>query len=439
MRSPFREIGRFSRDTRLLMAYNMLANIGVGVFGVVFNLYLVNIGLHERFIGAFNAVQMLTMAIACWTIGSVLNRFGTWRAMIIGGSVYLVSALGLALTAAPVALLALAAVYGVGLAFLWNVTMPFVMEFTPRDQRQHVASINFSLTSLAAMVGSLLGGLVPAILALLSIADHDTIFSYRGTLVAGTVIGAFGVIPLLLMKEARKANPKDGPTAAAMADEPETNPRQVRRDMRVFAATGGIMSIGVGMVIPFYNVYLTQLGAGTATIGYVFAVAGLLSAVGGLFSPAMSRRFGPLMAVAIVRLSYVPVYVALAMWPGIGLAVVAHFWRQVGIAMAWPIDGTFIGEVLPLKDRKSVFGWRSGAWNLGWALSSLAGGFMIKQYGYSPAMLSLVLFTVLSTLLFVGYFGRHPLVRSGAVNSGMPEWWVRGGRNEVVSPTVSGD
>jgi MFS family permease len=89
--------------------------------------------------------------------------------------------------------------------------------------------------------------------------------------------------------------------------------------------------------------------------------------------------------------------------------------------MAWPVDSTFIGELLPPKARSGVFGLRSAAWNLGSALSVFIAGKIIVRTGYDWTFVSIVGFTVLSALVFTLYYRRHPLIRAGQIPSAHPQ------------------
>jgi MFS family permease len=74
--------------------------------------------------------------------------------------------------------------------------------------------------------------------------------------------------------------------------------------------------------------------------------------------------------------------------------------------MAWPIDSTYISEILPARARASVFSFRSGAWNLGWSLSSLVAGYAIVRYGYNVSFAAYIIFMTLAMGLFYVYFSR---------------------------------
>jgi MFS family permease len=405
----------FSRDIRLFLLYNLLANVGWGVFTLIFNLYLRELGLRENDMGAFSAVQTLAMAAGAATMGVVLDRLGVWQATVSGVAVFLLASFGLAFAEQPSVILVLAAISGLGLAYLFTTTMPFIIAWTRRDERQFVSALAFSVVSLSTTFGSLVGGFLPDAL------PGEAVLAYRWTLVVGTMIAALGLVPMFLMGPARLGRGLPDPTALKEATDPGER-RQVRMDVAVFVLVGGLMAVGAGMVFPFYNVYMTTLGASSATVGYVYAIGGLSAALIGLSAPWISQRLGSLYGVPVVRLSIVPFYLALILVPTLPLAAITHIVRQTSISMAWPIDSTFIAEVLPPRARSRVYGLRSAAWNLGYSIASLVAGFLIVNFGYEVTFADLIFFTVLAMALFVGYYGRHPRVRSGELSGALPRW-----------------
>ena len=273
----------------------------------------------------------------------------------------------------------------------------------------------YSVISLSTTIGSLLGGFLRGLL------PGSQVLTYRWTLVAGTGIAALGLAPMMLMGAARRGRGLPDPTALKEATEPAAR-RRVREDMSVFVLVGGLMAVGAGMVIPFFNVYLTTIGADSTTVGYIYALAGLSAAVVGLLAPTLARYLGSLYGVAAVRLSIVPFFFALVAAPNLALAAVAYIVRQTSTSMAWPIDSTFISEVLPprARSRSSGSARRPGisatpqrAWWRG--SSSCASGTRSRS-------LDLIVFMLVAMVVFVVYFARHPRVQSGEVSGALPRW-----------------
>lgn len=409
MRRYLRDFRGYQRDIRLFLAYNLAANVGMGVFTLLYNLYLIELGLREDFIGRYNSVSTLAMAGVALSMGFLINRLGVWLCVTVGMGLFLVTSLLLCVITDPNTLLVFSAFGGAATAFLFVPTMPFIVDLTKREERHGVAALAFSLQSLSMTVGSLVGGWFPKSLTYISELEEASAETYRYTLIAGLFLAALSLIPLLMMSQQRKhARPEDsdptpGPVAAGDNRPPARN---VRRDLMVFVAVGGLMSLGAGAIFPFYNVFLQTIGASAGQIGLIYAFAGLLAAGIGLFSPWFAQRFGPLQAVVLIRLSPVPFYLLLVAFPVLPLAIFGQVIRTISINMAWPIDSTYASDLLPARERGKAFSFRSGAWNLGWSLASLVVGRLIVAYGYNVSFVAYVFFMTLAMVVFYIYFAR---------------------------------
>lgn len=406
MSSYIRGVMAHSRDIKLFLVYSLVANIGIGVFTLLYNLYLVQLGHAEDYIGRWNSVNTLAMAVVALAMGVIINRFGVWLTVSFGLVVFLITSTFACIVTDPTMLLVFAGLSGAGTAFLFVPTMPFIVELTRSHERHHVAALTFSLTSLSMTFGSLLGGWMPRALGLFAGIAKQSPEAYRYTLLVGLAFAGFGLLPLLMMSSERKrAIPRDEEESTHGAP-PPTDRRTVRRHMTVFIAVGGLMSLGAGALFPFYNVFLERQGATTGQIGLIFSAAGLMAAFVGLASPMVARRMGSLKAVVFVRLAPVPFYMLLMLTPTLPVAIVAHMLRTTSINMAWPIDSTYISDVLPARARASVFSFRSGAWNLGWSMSSFLAGGLIVSHGYNVAFGAYIVFMSLAMMLFYAYFVR---------------------------------
>lgn len=407
MRRYLQDIKRYSPDIRLFLLYNLAANVGIGVFTLLYNLYLTELGLREDYIGRFNSISTLAMAGVALSMGYLINRLGVWLCVTVGMGLFIVTSLGLCFITDPNTLLVFAGLSGAATAFLFVPTMPFIVDLTTREDRHGVAALAFSLQSLSVMVGSLVGGWFPRVLSFFGDFDAGSVEAYRYTLVFGLFLAGLSLIPLQLMTSERKrARPDDSAPAqpARPSGAAQPVPRNVRRDLWMFVAVGGLMSIGAGAVFPFYNVFLETIGATAGQIGLIYALGGFLAAFIGLSSPWVAHRFGPLKAVVLVRLAPVPFYFLLVAFPVLPLAIFGQIIRTISINMAWPIDSTYASDILPARERSKAFSYRSGAWNLGWSLASLVVGRLIVSYGYSVSFIVYAVFMSLAMIVFYVYF-----------------------------------
>jgi MFS family permease len=407
--SYVRSVKTYSTDIRLYLMYTLVANVSIGVFALVFNLYLLQLGLRENFIGAFNALHTIAIAATALSMGWMLNRYGVWKCVTIGTAGFIATSASLTLITAPAALLGLAVFYGMATAFVFTPVMPFIVELTRSRQRAEVSALVFSLTSISTVIGSLLGGWVPRLMSISFGLHLPGAMAFRLTLILGLMIAAFGIIPLTRMSAQRKqSRPADSAAQATQAGLPELPSGSVRKHMLVFIAVGGLMSLGAGAVFPFYNVFLADIGATSGQIGLIFAGGWTIAAVVGLAAPAIARKLGSQRAITIVRIIPLPFYLVLIFQPALGLAILVHWLRISSVSLGWPIDSTYISEVLPAKARTAVFGYRSAAWNVGFSISSLLAGASIVRYGYGPSFAAYAFFMTAAMFLFFVYFSRVP-------------------------------
>ena len=400
------QVQQFRRDIRLFLVYNLFSNVGIGSFLLIYNLYLIQNGFSESFIGIYNATTTVALAGVAMSMGPLIGRFGGWYCITYGTILFVVASAGLALLSSPIPILLVSVLAGAGTAFLITPIMPFILEWESAENRGIATAFAFSINSLSLTLGSFIGGWSPLLFGTLFAFEIQSVASYRLALLLGLRVAAIGLIPMFRMVEARLHSGEEEGSFSAFPELPTTR-QEVRRDIMVFAGATGVLALGIGSVMPFYNVYLNTLGMRPSRIGMVFALAGIVAAIFGLLVPIIAKKWGELTALFWIRLAPVPVFVLLVAFPHLAVAAVAHVMRTATLSMSWPLDSGVMGVVLPARARANGFSIRSGCWNLGYAISSLVAGVVIVTIGYGATFIAFALFTTLSTLLFVKYFRNH--------------------------------
>lgn len=400
------QVRHFQPDIRLFLIYNLFSNVGIGAFLLIYNLYLVESGFTESFIGVYNATTTTALAIVAMLMGPLIGRFGGWRCITYGTMVFVAASSLLALLGSAAPILLVSIIAGAGTAFLITPIMPFILEWERPEYRGIAAAFAFSINSLSLTLGSFIGGWSPRLFATILDIEVQSVVSYRLALLLGLAVAAASLIPMYRMTESREHAGEEEGTYAAIPELPPTR-QEVRRDIMVFAGATGILALGIGAVMPFYNVYLNMLGARPSQIGMIFALAGVVAAIVGLLVPMLSKRYGELNTLLWVRLTPVPMFLLLLAFPHLAIAAVAHIARTTAIGMSWPLDSGIMGTVLPPRARANGFSIRSGLWNLGYAVASLVAGVVIVAFGYAPTFAAFAVFTTISTALFVMYFRGH--------------------------------
>lgn len=399
------------RDTRLFLVYVLCANIALGTFTLVFNLYLVALDFREDFIGLANALQTFAMAGTAFALGRLLGRHGVWRVVTLSLAAFvLLSSLMSVSTHAWMILLA-SVLWGASCSFIFSAVMPFVVELSDERQRSRIASLTVSTSMVATTIGSLIGGWAPRLIGLAMDVERDSVLAFRGALFTGIALAAAGLPPLLLMSAERRlpnADDDDEPEAKQEAGAKVGLPRMPgptqRRRLHVFIAVGGLMSLGAGMTFPFFNVFLDSIGATPGQIGMIFAGASIFAAAATLLGPRLVALLGEELAITVGRLAPVPLVLLLIVAPHLALATLTHLVRTASQGLGWSLESTMMSTALRGRARRVVFGHRSGAWNVGFSVSSLVGGAVIVRWGYAPTFAVYGVFMLLAMGLFYGYF-----------------------------------
>jgi predicted MFS family arabinose efflux permease len=389
-----------------------LINVGLATYGVLYNLYLAAIGQSLAFIGTFNAVTLLAIGVSAIPIGAGARRISHLAALGAGTLLIVATQVVVTFNTSTWILLIAAAIWGVAQALASVPVGPLLSESVPRAERARVFGQLYATWSFATVIGSVLGGTLPVLLAaVLSIGPASGLGAYRGALLISTAITFLGW-PLLLRPASRGIEEAAGAEVEQIQGR-SWGLRSVRHTLGVVAVTIGIYSFAGGLVAPFFNIYFAEeLHMATTLIGILFAVAAVLSTIGSLLGPRLSRRWGSVRAVTVVRLAIVPCLLGLSLGTQIALLAVLGFLARFALVFtSGALDSHFTLMSVPVGTRPFAAGLRTGAFNLFWALGSWVSGELLGRVGFTAMFLTSATLTMITVLLFLALFGL-PLQRS---------------------------
>ena len=399
-----RQARSFSRNARLFLLSQVVAGLGSGIFGVLFNLYLVRLGHHEDFIGQVAGLSTLLTGLVAFPAGLLADRIGRRSSLVVGATIVPLAFLLQVLLDDPQAILILGMVGGAGVAFIMISMSPFMAENSSQGERAYLFSANFALITLSAMVGSFLGGWLPGVCAGLVGQTLDTPLPYRLALLVGVALFGISAIPFYLLRNERRQNALE---EVALPDV-SMEDADVRKRMLAFAVVNVLVGIGGGLILPFFNVFfLTRFNQPAETVGVIFGVSQALVGVSTLLSPALVRRMDKVTLIAGGHFAVLPFLLVLAMTNNVWIATAAYWGRNVGINMINPIWGAFSMEMVPARLRATLSGMNNTAWNITWAMSSTAGGSLILSLGYSKVFLMAAFFYALAGAMWLLGFRRY--------------------------------
>lgn len=396
--NEYRDAARaFSRPARLFLLCDLLAWAANGMHQVLYNLYLVEGGYQEAFVGRAIAANAVGLALMALPAGLLADRWGRRHTLMLG---VVCEAAGLfvrSIVLDPGVVLAGSFVGGVGQAFVLITAAPFITEHSTPRERTHLFTSFFAVSLSAGVVGSLLGGMLPwLLLALPAGVAPGTLNAYRITLVAAGVLAALAFEPLRRMGDLHET---------PAAQDPEPVPPEVRRRLVPIAANAFLLGSGAGLVIPFMNLYFAhRFACSSAQIGAFFSVAQVITSVAALLGTPISRRFGKLRTATAFELASLPFLVTLGAERRLSVAVGAFWLRAMLMQASTPLHHAFVMEVLPRRLRARSTSINSALWHAGWAVSSALAGLVIQRFGYAvPFYVTAVLYAAAVATLFFSF------------------------------------
>lgn len=416
IRDYFHRIGMFSRNARLFLSATFLNGFATGIWVVLFNLYLLDLGFREDFIGYMLLLGGLAAGLAAFPAGIICGKVGRRKTLLIGVAVGSIFNAILVFTSDPILLLTLNLFQGFGgLAgiLFWVAQAPFMMENSEPEERTHLFSINLATWFLSSMAGSFAGGFLPRVFGGLLGVETENVMVYRAALTVSVVFLFLAVLPYYVIKE--KPYQKNN---ATMASRFSLKAIQSRAVIGKLVLTSGLIGLGAGLIVPFFNVFFkNKLQATPEQIGIIFALGNVMTAVGIVLAPVVSGRLGKVRAVVLTQLSSIPFIFGIAFSLNLGFAAVSYLARGALMVMGAPIYQNLAMEVVQTEERAPTSGLTTMADSIPRAIGSSIAGQMMTQGNYVlPYMITSVLYFFGSTL-FLTFFRKAEKVRVSKVAS----------------------
>ncbi|MEZ4860624.1 MAG: MFS transporter [Caldilineaceae bacterium] len=402
-----------------------------GIYAVVFNLFLLRLGYGPEFIGQVNSAGLFAFALCSLPAGALGGRLGNRRAMIAGLCLMMTASFALALAefiptqSRSLWLLCAYILFHSSIAIYFVNTAPFLMAVTTEAQQSHAFSIQSAMISSAAFVGSMVGGLLPALFAhnLGLTLQEATPYRYPLLLAAGTL--TLGITALALIKE---AHPPSSPPDPARQPQPRRTyptlfrvPRFGQLNWRKFLATNAdrtfiiliiVISLvrlfqiaGMAVLSTFFNVYMDAgLGAPTAQLGLITGLGRLLAVPIVLTMPMLAARWGHRNLVIWASTSAVFFLLPVALIPHWSAAGLGYMGVMAGSSIRYTSFLIYIMAMIKPEQRSFMSGINEMTAGLSFAAMAFGGGYIIVHQGYSTLFLIGAGATLFGSLLFWAYF-----------------------------------
>ncbi|MGI8959627.1 MAG: MFS transporter [Bryobacteraceae bacterium] len=375
------------RDFLVFQLSSALFDFGESIFFLLFNLYLLDRGFNEKFLGQVSAAMTAGTVVGSIPAVAFTRRAGLRSALLvalIGGPATAVLRT-IALNESTVLISAF--LNGIFMS-LWAISFaPAISALTNERNR----TLGFSLTNsmgigLAALAG-LVGGRLPGFLMHFT-PSFTSLEGKRTALLVGSGIAALGSLPALRLKF--KASP---------IREKRAYPRSTF--VLCFLTALFVWSIATGAFNPFFNAYFSQyLHMSVERIGLVFSYSQVTQVAAMLLAPAVLRKVGAVRGVASMQFATAAMLGLLAL--DLTGPVAALFYTAYMSFQYMSEPGLFSMLMSRVKP-----GERSGASALnflvisaGGSLSALVSGAAITRFGYSAVLGTAAVLATVAGALF---------------------------------------
>jgi len=305
-----------------------------GFLGIVLPVYLGTLGVSASGIGVAVTLTLAGSALLTWAVRRPAERFGP-RAPLLGLVVLSASSALLLLGSAWPPLVVLAAILG-NVAVGTGETGPFlameqvvIARAVPADRRTRVLGLYNFLGYGAGAIGAAAVGLVPG---------------YRALFVIFLVAAA--------VQAAAYSRLRAGTTPARRVAGARPSAPLIRR----FAALFALDSFAGGFVLQslvsyyLYRRYDLEL----ETLGLIFGVAQILTAISVLLAARVAERYGLLQTMVVSHLLSNVALIAIAAAPSAAVAVALLFLRQLLSQMDVPTRQAYVMAVVADHEREAA-------------------------------------------------------------------------------------
>ncbi|MFN8375053.1 MAG: MFS transporter, partial [Anaerolineae bacterium] len=247
----------FNRQVALFLLYSLIWNVGMfGIMDVVLNFYFVSLGYTAETIGLLQSIPRVGGLLTGVPVGLIANRFGTRRIMLYS-TIACAGAMLLLVVSPSLWLLGVSRfLHGFFYGAQQIANNPFMGRIVEKRNQPHLFSYHNVISMAGTAVGSLVGGVLPALLVSLagyvpptaSVPASQTPFAYGASIVVAAAVTFISIMPLLAMADAPGEREIADGARWVQSGVPWGLMLMLAVPMLFFGFTGGL-------TFPFYNLF----------------------------------------------------------------------------------------------------------------------------------------------------------------------------------------
>ena len=394
----------FNRNIILYLVMLFVANLGFGVVGAGFNLYILSMGMSPDILGVILSLTPFAQMLMAIPIGFLAEKIGNKRGMILINIIVGIAYLMRITTGNQALILAGSFLLGTVQSGYFIMQMPFISHYagTGKDKEFISASIVFYT---AMLIGNLLGGYLPGMVQ--GFFSTETL-AFRAVMTAASALILLGTIPLFFLE-------KDAPEDTSRIS---LSPylKGIDKNTVKFAGIEFFIGTGIGFLQYFMNVIFVYYYGSTlqafGTMSFLMIIPMLLLMFAG---PGLAKRYGGFKVTLITRV----------MAGALALMVIATTNQIIGggsymgfralVGMGQTLWISWASTVATKRSRMATSTWLEITFQIGFAVSALYGGHLIALDAYPTLGIISGVSLLLAVILPLWFFGKEHWKRAEKV------------------------
>lgn len=387
----------YNQNIRLFLISSILVNIGMGIFIIIYNYYIRELGYGDQMNGSVIAMQSIATAIFLLPAGILSDRIGRKKVILFGAFFAAISLFFRATLSMEFLLLAAAFMTGIFMSFIQVSAIPLLAENSTEQERVHLFSFNFAIMMVANVIGNTLGGSLSDFFHY--VFGFSSLWSIRLTLLIGVCFYVLSFFPIIKIKEQQpKAIEKKEDRSFKKLFKTHRHGIKI---IALFAIAQLLIGFGSGLVIPYLNLYFVdRFHISHSLVGMIVSGGQAMTAVAMLIGPAVVSRVGEVRAVVILQLLSIPFLLLTAYTQHLGLAVFGFLFRQALMNAGNPIQMSLMMRSVDSSVRGLANSVGQTVFQLGWAVMGPVSTTIVMLYGAYTGYA--IVFTITGILYVIG-------------------------------------
>jgi MFS family permease len=399
VRSYHSHFCQLSKNVKVFLIGNAIQGMGLSVYGLLFNLYLKELGFGESAIGGLISTTSLGISLMAIPAALIIDKFHV-KHLVITALLFSSFFYSLQVTMTDQGSLFAFGLLASMFQALFNISVsPFYLINSTPEQRVHLFTMNSSLNMFMHLIGYLIGGYLPD--AINHIFPRLSRLELYRTSILMALILIFAS-NLLFLQIRRVPTPKLKKKIFEGFREKDWNILAKLILPKLCFAFGG------GLIVPFMNLYMKEkFSLSTEMIGIAYASLQFFIFAGVFNTPAIIRKTTQLRFIVLTGLLSIPFMVAMGLTGNITFVLSCFFMRGMLMNMSGPITSMF--EMEHVREKECLFASATILffYHMIYTTSTRLGGYMIETYSFGPTFYLAGSLYALAIILYYKFFSKE--------------------------------